>query len=136
MMFKTILSDIGAYKVYEKWLWRQVENGAKPEHIAIILDGNRRWAFDNALNSWSGHEKGAEKIEQLIDWCIKLKVKSITLYAFSTENFGRSRDEVAEIMRIASENLRKILTFDYALICQYLPQVLRSDAHYFCNLIS
>jgi len=110
MMFKTILSDIGAYKVYEKWLWRQVENGAKPEHIAIILDGNRRWAFDNALNSWSGHEKGAEKVEQLIDWCIKLKVKSITLYAFSTENFRRSRDEVAEIMRIASENLRKILT--------------------------
>ena len=110
MMFKTILSDVGAYKVYEKWLWRQVKNGAKPEHIAIILDGNRRWATDKDLDPWSGHEKGAEKVEQLIDWCIKLNVKSITLYAFSTENFRRSSDEVAEIMRIACENLRKILT--------------------------
>jgi tritrans,polycis-undecaprenyl-diphosphate synthase [geranylgeranyl-diphosphate specific] len=110
MMFKTILSTVGAYKLYEKWLWRQVKNGTKPEHIAIILDGNRRWATDKALNPWSGHEKGAEKVEQLIDWCIKLKVKSMTLYAFSTENFTRSKDEVAEIMRIACENLRKILT--------------------------
>lgn len=110
MMFKTVLSTMGAYKLYEKWLWRQVKNGGKPEHIAIILDGNRRWATDRALDPWSGHEKGAEKVEQLIDWCLRLKVKSITLYAFSTENFSRSEDEVAEIMRIASENLRKILT--------------------------
>ena len=110
MMFKTLLSTVGAYKLYEKWLWRQVKSGVKPEHIAIILDGNRRWATDKALNPWSGHEKGAEKVEQLIDWCLKLNVKSITLYAFSMENFNRSDGEVAEIMRIASENLRKILT--------------------------
>jgi tritrans,polycis-undecaprenyl-diphosphate synthase [geranylgeranyl-diphosphate specific] len=109
-MFKTLLSAAGAYKLYEKWLWRQVKNGIKPEHIAIILDGNRRWATDRALNPWSGHEKGAEKVEQLIDWCLKLNVKSITLYAFSTENFRRSKDEVAEIMRIACHNLQKILT--------------------------
>jgi tritrans,polycis-undecaprenyl-diphosphate synthase [geranylgeranyl-diphosphate specific] len=108
-MFKTILSAAGAYKLYEKWLWRQVKNGIKPEHIAIILDGNRRWATDRALNPWSGHQKGAEKVEQLIDWCLKLNVKSITLYAFSTENFSRSKDEVAEIMRIACDNLQKIL---------------------------
>jgi tritrans,polycis-undecaprenyl-diphosphate synthase [geranylgeranyl-diphosphate specific] len=110
MMFKTLLSTVGAYRLYEKWLWRQVKGDAKPEHIAIILDGNRRWATDKAINPWSGHEKGAEKVEQLVDWCLKLKVKSITLYAFSTENFGRSTSEVAEIMRIASESLRKILT--------------------------
>jgi tritrans,polycis-undecaprenyl-diphosphate synthase [geranylgeranyl-diphosphate specific] len=109
-MFKTILSGIGAYKLYEKWLWRQVKSGVKPEHIAIILDGNRRWASDKALNPWAGHEKGAERVEQLIDWCLKLDVRSITLYAFSTENFGRSKTEVEEIMRIAGENFRKILT--------------------------
>ena len=109
-MFKTILSGIGAYKLYEKWLWRQVKSGVKPEHIAIILDGNRRWASDKALNPWAGHEKGAERVEQLIDWCLKLDVRSITLYAFSTENFGRSKAEVEEIMRIAGENFRKILT--------------------------
>jgi tritrans,polycis-undecaprenyl-diphosphate synthase [geranylgeranyl-diphosphate specific] len=109
-MFKTILSTIGAYKLYEKWLWRQVKNGMKPDHIAVILDGNRRWASDKTLNPWAGHEKGAQKVEQLIDWCLKLGVRSITLYAFSTENFRRSPDEIEEIMRIAGENLHKILT--------------------------
>jgi len=109
-MIKTFLSYIGAYKFYEKWLWHQVRNGTKPEHIAIILDGNRRWASDKELGPWFGHEKGAEKVEQLLDWCLKLDVKSITLYAFSTENFKRSKNEVKEIMRIAEDEFRKILT--------------------------
>lgn len=109
-MLKGFLSAIGAYKLYEKWLWYQVKNGVKPGHIAIILDGNRRWASEKALNPWFGHEKGAEKVDQLLDWCLKLGVKSITLYAFSTENFRRSKNEVEEIMRIAQEQFRKILT--------------------------
>jgi tritrans,polycis-undecaprenyl-diphosphate synthase [geranylgeranyl-diphosphate specific] len=109
-MIKTFLSIIGVYKAYEKWLWHQVKNGGKPEHIAIILDGNRRWASEKALQPWFGHERGAEKVEQLLDWCLKLNVKSITLYAFSTENFNRSREEVEEIMRIAEEEFRRVLT--------------------------
>jgi tritrans,polycis-undecaprenyl-diphosphate synthase [geranylgeranyl-diphosphate specific] len=109
-MIKTFLSIVGAYKLYEKWIWHQVKNGEKPEHIAIILDGNRRWASEKALKPWFGHEKGAEKVEQLLDWCLKLKVKSITLYAFSTENFNRPKAEIEEIMRIAEEEFRKILT--------------------------
>lgn len=109
-MIKRFLSVIGAYKLYEKWLWHQVKNGFKPEHIAIILDGNRRWASEKTLDPWFGHERGAEKVEQLLDWCLELDVKSITLYAFSTENFLRSRNEVEEIMRIAEEEFRKILT--------------------------
>jgi len=109
-MLKRFLSTIGAYKLYEKWLWYQVKNGTKPEHIAIILDGNRRWASGKALNPWFGHEKGAEKVEQLLDWCLRLGVESITLYAFSTENFRRPRSEVEEIMRIAGEQFQKILT--------------------------
>jgi tritrans,polycis-undecaprenyl-diphosphate synthase [geranylgeranyl-diphosphate specific] len=109
-MFKTVLSVVGAYRLYEKWLWHQVKNGGKPEHIAIILDGNRRWASEKALDPWLGHEKGAEKVEHLLDWCLKLDVKSMTLYAFSTENFVRPRSEVEEIMRIAEREFRKILT--------------------------
>lgn len=109
-MLKRFLSTIGAYKLYEKWLWHQVKNGTKPEHIAIILDGNRRWASGKALNPWFGHEKGAEKVEQLLDWCLRMGVESITLYAFSTENFRRPRSEVEEIMRIAGEKFQKILT--------------------------
>lgn len=109
-MFKTLLSAVGAYRIYEGWLWRQVENGVKPEHIAIILDGNRRWASEKVLNPWLGHEKGAEKVEELLDWCLKLDVKSVTLYAFSTENFRRTSDEVQEIMRIAEQWFRTLLT--------------------------
>jgi len=108
-VFKALLSAIGAYKAYESWLWRQVKNGVKPEHIAMILDGNRRWASEQALNPWFGHEKGAEKVEQLLDWCLKLNVKSVTLYAFSTENFQRQMNEIEEIMHIAEEHFRKIL---------------------------
>jgi tritrans,polycis-undecaprenyl-diphosphate synthase [geranylgeranyl-diphosphate specific] len=109
-VFETLLSAVGVYRVYEGWLWRQVKNGEKPEHIAIILDGNRRWASENVLNPWLGHEKGAEKVEELLDWCLKLDVKSVTLYAFSTENFRRTPDEVEEIMRIAGERFRDLLT--------------------------
>jgi len=109
-VIKAVLSAIGAYRAYERWLWRQVKNGVKPEHIAIILDGNRRWASEKVLNPWFGHEKGADKVDQLVDWCLKLNVRSVTLYAFSTENFRRSRSEVAEIMRIAEERFRQILT--------------------------
>lgn len=109
-MLKKLLSVIGAYKLYEKWLWYQVKNGVKVEHIAIILDGNRRWASENELNPWLGHKKGAEKVEQLLDWCEKLDVKFVTLYAFSTENFRRSPQEIAEIMKIAEEKFRKLLT--------------------------
>ena len=110
MVIKTLLSSIGAYRLYEGWLWRQVDSGAKPEHIAIILDGNRRWASENVLSTWFGHAKGADKVEQLLDWCLKLDVKSVTLYAFSTENFRRSGKEVEEIMHIFEERLRNLLT--------------------------
>jgi len=108
-MLETLLSILGVYKLYEKWLWQQVKNGRKPEHIAIILDGNRRWASGLSLNPWVGHHYGAEKTEDLLDWCMDLGVKSITLYAFSTENFLRSSQEVDEIMRITEEKLGELL---------------------------
>ena len=109
-MLKRLLSVIGAYKVYEKWLWQQVKNGEKLEHIAIILDGNRRWATEKELNPWLGHEQGAETVENLLDWCERLNVKFVTLYAFSTDNFRRPSKEIEEIMRIAEEKFRKLLT--------------------------
>ncbi len=109
-MLKNLLSILGVYKLYEKWLCHQVDNGRKPEHIAIILDGNRRWASELSLNPWLGHDYGAEKTEVLLEWCLDLGVKSITLYAFSTENFQRSSQEVNEIMRIIEDKLRELLT--------------------------
>lgn len=108
-MLGGLLSLLGIYKLYEKWLWFQIRNDKKPEHIAIILDGNRRWAAHNALISWIGHRHGADKIDELMDWCIELDVKFITLYVFSTENFHRSPKEVEEIMKLIEEKLHSIL---------------------------
>jgi len=108
-MLKTLLSLLGVYKLYEKWLWHQIKDGVKPEHIAIILDGNRRWASERQLNPWIGHRYGAEKVKDLLNWCLDLDVKSVTLYAFSTENFERSQNEIDEIMLIAEEKLHEVL---------------------------
>jgi tritrans,polycis-undecaprenyl-diphosphate synthase [geranylgeranyl-diphosphate specific] len=108
-MLEGLLSLLGIYKLYEKWLWFQVRDGKKPEHVAIILDGNRRWAFHKALIPWIGYRHGANKIDELMDWCIELDVKFITLYAFSTENFSRPQKEVEEIMKLVEEKLRLTL---------------------------
>jgi tritrans,polycis-undecaprenyl-diphosphate synthase [geranylgeranyl-diphosphate specific] len=110
-MLKGLLSAVGVYRLYEKWLQYQVKNGNKPEHIAIILDGNRRWAFEQSFsNPWMGHRFGASKVEELLDWCLDLDTKSITLYAFSTENFQRPSEEIEQIMEIAGQKLHQILT--------------------------
>lgn len=108
-MLEGLLSILGIYKLYEKWLWFQVKEGKKPEHVAIILDGNRRWASNKAMISWVGHRHGANKVDELMDWCINLNVKFITLYAFSTENFHRPPQEVEEIMKLIEEKLLSIL---------------------------
>ena len=109
-----MLSVIGAYKLYEKWLWQQVKGGVKPEHIAIILDGNRRWANEKEshpflLQDKWGHQNGADTVEQLLDWTHMINVKYVTLYTFSTENFSRHSDEVEKIMQVAEERFRKLL---------------------------
>jgi len=114
LTLKNILSSIGAYKLYERWLWQQVKGGVKPEHIAIILDGNRRWANEQESDplfmedEW-GHTQGADTVEQLLDWTHILDVKYVTLYTFSTENFARKPEEVEKIMQIAEERFRKLL---------------------------
>jgi len=104
------MSILGVYKMYEKWLWHQIKDGEKPEHIAIILDGNRRWASERMLNPWIGHQYGAKKINDLLKWCLGLDVTFVTLYAFSTENFQRPPEEVNEILRIADEKLKEVFT--------------------------
>ena len=66
----------------------------QPRSIAIVLDGNRRFARRLGLASWKGHEFGLQKLEDLFGWCIELGIKELTLYCFSTENFKRSKQEI------------------------------------------
>ena len=65
-----------------------------PKHIAIVLDGNRRFAKKHGMPKLKGHEKGYNKINDVLKWCIGLGIKEVTLYCLSTENFERSREEV------------------------------------------
>ena len=67
-------------------------------HLAIIMDGNRRWAKNNGLASLVGHRKGYEKMKEVADWCIEAGIKVLTVYAFSTENWNRSEHEVKYLM--------------------------------------
>ena len=63
-----------------------------PKHIAIIMDGNRRWAKDRELTTRDGHKEGAQTLEDISKFCNKIGIKYLTVYAFSTENWKRSRD--------------------------------------------
>ncbi len=96
------------YKFYEKRLWNEVKKGPKPHHIGVILDGNRRYARKRGLDAKEGHFFGAEKIEELLIWCLRIGIKVITLYVFSTENFNRSPEEVKKIMELLVKKLNKI----------------------------
>lgn len=71
-----------------------------PEHIAIIMDGNRRWAKKNNLNTAQGHKEGAENLKRISKFANKIGIKYLTVYAFSTENWKRSEEEVGAIMKL------------------------------------
>ncbi|WP_297518813.1 isoprenyl transferase [uncultured Clostridium sp.] len=78
-----------------------------PKHIAIIMDGNGRWAKVRGLARTMGHRAGTETIRRVLRECDKLSVEYLTLYAFSTENWKRPKDEVNAIMKLLVEFLRK-----------------------------
>ena len=74
-----------------------------PRHVAIIMDGNGRWAAERGLPRVEGHRAGTENIRRIIEGCVELGVKVLTLYAFSTENWRRPDDEVSGLMEILGE---------------------------------
>ena len=69
-----------------------------PTHIAIIMDGNRRWAKQHNLDAKLGHKKGAQTLENIVRYCNKIGIQYLTVYAFSTENWKRSKEEVGALM--------------------------------------
>lgn len=97
------------YKLYENRLLRTVSKGEIPKHIAIIMDGNRRFARKKGLAEFMGHEFGSKKAEEVLEWCWELGVKMLTLYAFSTENFKRSEAEKRNIFQIFERELNRLL---------------------------
>ena len=76
-----------------------------PKHIAIIMDGNRRWAREHKLPIKLGHKKGADTLEAMAKYANKIGIENITVYAFSTENWKRSEEEVSALMSLLKQYL-------------------------------
>ena len=76
-----------------------------PEHIAIIMDGNRRWAKEHDLETKQGHKQGAKTLENIVRYANKIGIKYLTVYAFSTENWKRTKEEVGALMLLLQNYL-------------------------------
>ena len=96
--------------VYERVLRREISG--VPEHVAIIQDGNRRYAREQGEDATDGHEAGAETTEQVLDWCAELGIEELTVYAFSTENFNRPPEERAHLFDLLEEKLYEFADSD------------------------
>jgi tritrans,polycis-undecaprenyl-diphosphate synthase [geranylgeranyl-diphosphate specific] len=120
-MLESALRYLGVYRVYEGRLKAQVEGDEIPSHIGIILDGNRRWAQTQGVFRGVGHQEGANRAEELLDWCHDLGIKTVTLYVLSTENLERSPEELAELFELIEARLRRLLNDER--IVKYRVQV-------------
>jgi len=83
-----------------------VEEVKKLEHLAIIMDGNRRWARQNGKTIKEGHSEGAKRLGDAMDWCIEYGIKFLSVFAFSTENWKRDVKEVNDIMSLLRHYLK------------------------------
>ncbi|NPA47492.1 MAG: di-trans,poly-cis-decaprenylcistransferase [Thermococci archaeon] len=99
------------YDLYERYLLEKVRANPDriPRHVAIIMDGNRRWAKKFEKPPWYGHLFGSQKLEEILEWNRELGIKTLTVYAFSTENFGRRKEEVNALMNLFERKFLEIL---------------------------
>jgi len=94
--------------VYERSLMAQIRH--IPFHVAIIQDGNRRFASARGIVRQEGHRAGADRTEQVLDWSRELGIRHVTLYSFSTENLLRDEDEVKDLFALFKERFTKLVT--------------------------
>ena len=101
--YNHISKKIDEFRDYK--LIDQIKKNKAPEHVAIIMDGNRRFAEELGLSPNKGHIFGRDKLEEVLEWCFDLSIKNLTVYAFSTENFERDSIEVRELMDLCKKEL-------------------------------
>ena len=93
----------------EAELLSQIDFSRLPKHLAIIMDGNGRWAKLRGEPRIFGHREGAESVRAILDTCARMGIEAVTLYAFSTENWSRPEDEVSGLMKMLTYYLKKEL---------------------------
>ena len=101
------------YRIYDWYISRDLDPNKMPKHVAIIMDGNRRYArLQGNVDVVKGHELGADTLEKVLDWSIELGIEIITVYAFSTENFNRPKDEVEGLMKLFIYNFKRLVNHE------------------------
>jgi tritrans,polycis-undecaprenyl-diphosphate synthase [geranylgeranyl-diphosphate specific] len=94
-------------------LWNQIKEGIKkgihPNHVALIMDGNRRYARAKRLPGHYGHRLGRENLKNILEWFWDLEIEYVTLYAFSTENFDRTDEEINELMGLFETTFQELI---------------------------
>lgn len=96
------------YSIYERKLLRNLKNGRLPRHIAVMLDGNRRWAREVGRSAAYGHRHGALKIGEFLDWCDGVGTQIVTLWLLSTDNLKRDEGELAELVSIIADSVEAL----------------------------
>lgn len=97
-----------------KYTWLQslsmrvLKSGHVPQHIAFVMDGNRRYAKSEHLEKIEGHSRGFDKLADCLRWCLDMGIKEVTTFAFSIENFNRSQDEVQGLFDLARQKFGKL----------------------------
>lgn len=97
------------YAVYQRRLRAKAHTWTKPEHLGIIMDGNRRYARNAGfLRAVAGHSKGAEKLQEVLTWCLDHEIPVVTVWCFSLENFQRSAGEVEDLLGLFEDRARQM----------------------------
>ena len=101
------------YRLYEWYITRDLKPEKMPKHVAIIMDGNRRYSkLQGNMDVVKGHEIGVDTLEKVLDWSIELGIEIITAYAFSTENFNRPEHEVEGLMNLFVVNFKRLVNHE------------------------
>ena len=85
----------------------QLDKDKLPVHLAVIMDGNGRWARQHGLFRTSGHERGTKAVREIVEACAEIGIPYLTLFAFSTENWNRPKFEVETLMKLLVSSLKK-----------------------------
>lgn len=122
-------------------------------HLALIMDGNRRWAKKRALMPWLGHRQGVESVQMAVQYCLDHKIPYLSLYTFSLENFKRSEQEISYLFSLVREAKERIAEFlkagvqirfvgdrakipvDTIVICEEIEQMTKAGNVLQCNFL-
>ncbi|KAF5290822.1 hypothetical protein FQA39_LY14584 [Lamprigera yunnana] len=94
---------------FQRFCINVLKCGPIPQHVAFIMDGNRRYARKKCIENRIAHNRGFDKLAETLQWCLELGIREVTMYAFSIENFNRSAEEVDTLMNIAREKYKRLM---------------------------